>query len=99
MRSAGRHPPPRAPCSTQTEGPPLLAWWSTPLVEVALATGLPEPLDDERAAPLLRPGMLGYRALRAADVPPGGRLGIYAFGVGAQLTAGARGEHNRAVAS
>ena len=41
---------------------------------------LPERLDDEHAAPLLCAGIIGYRALQRAEVPPGGRLGIYGFG-------------------
>jgi propanol-preferring alcohol dehydrogenase len=48
---------------------------------------LPEGYDDEHAAPLLCSGIIGYRALRLADVPPGGRLGIYGFGASAHLTA------------
>ena len=48
---------------------------------------LPERLDDVQAAPLLCAGIIGYRALLAADVPDGGRLGIYGFGGSAHLTA------------
>ena len=48
---------------------------------------LPEALDDEHAAPLLCAGIIGYRALRRAEVPPGGRLGIYGFGGSAHITA------------
>ena len=48
---------------------------------------LPDDLDDEQAAPMLCSGIIGYRALRAADVPPGGSLGIYGFGASAHLTA------------
>ncbi|HZU80273.1 MAG TPA: zinc-dependent alcohol dehydrogenase family protein [Acidimicrobiales bacterium] len=48
---------------------------------------LPDGLDDEAAAPLLCAGIIGYRALRLADVPPGGRLGLYGFGASAHLTA------------
>ena len=62
---------------------------------------------DEQAAPLLCAGIIGYRALRTAAVPPGGNLGIYGFGGSAHLTAQValhlgfrvhvltRGEHNR----
>ena len=39
------------------------------------------------AAPLLCAGIIGYRALRRAALPPGGRLGIYGFGASAHLTA------------
>lgn len=44
-------------------------------------------LPDEQAAPLLCAGIIGYRALRRAAVPPGGRLGIYGFGASAHITA------------
>jgi alcohol dehydrogenase, propanol-preferring len=48
---------------------------------------LPESLDDEHAAPLLCAGIIGYRALQRAEVPAGGRLGIYGFGGSAHITA------------
>jgi propanol-preferring alcohol dehydrogenase len=48
---------------------------------------LPGRFDDETAAPLLCAGIIGYRALRQAALPPGGRLGIYGFGASAHLTA------------
>lgn len=48
---------------------------------------LPEQLDDEHAAPLLCAGIIGYRALQRAAVPPGGRLGIYGFGGSAHIVA------------
>ncbi len=48
---------------------------------------LPDGFDDTIAAPLLCAGIIGYRALRRAEVPPGGRLGIYGFGASAHLTA------------
>ncbi|MFI0373656.1 zinc-dependent alcohol dehydrogenase family protein [Actinomadura sp. 1N219] len=53
----------------------------------AYAYALPRELDDVRAAPLLCAGIIGYRALRRADVPPGGRLGIWGFGGSAHLAA------------
>jgi propanol-preferring alcohol dehydrogenase len=71
---------------------------------------LPESLDDEHAAPLLCAGIIGYRALQCAALPPGGRLGIYGFGGSAHLTAQialhlglrvhvlTRGEHNQQLA-
>ena len=43
--------------------------------------------DDADAAPLLCSGIIGYRALKRAALPPGGRLGIYGFGASAHLTA------------
>jgi propanol-preferring alcohol dehydrogenase len=48
---------------------------------------LPEGFDDEHAAPLLCAGIIGYRALRRAELPAGGRLGIYGFGASAHLAA------------
>jgi len=57
------------------------------LVDERYAYLLPDALDDEQAAPLLCAGIIGYRALLAAAVPPGGRLGIYGFGGSAHLTA------------
>lgn len=48
---------------------------------------LPEELSDEQAAPLLCAGIIGYRALKLASVPPGGRLGLYGFGGSAHITA------------
>ncbi|WP_131741796.1 zinc-dependent alcohol dehydrogenase family protein [Actinomadura roseirufa] len=53
----------------------------------AYAYALPAELDDVRAAPLLCAGIIGYRALRRADPPPGGRLGIWGFGGSAHLAA------------
>jgi alcohol dehydrogenase, propanol-preferring len=38
-------------------------------------------------APLLCAGIIGYRALQRANVPEGGRLGIYGFGGSAHITA------------
>jgi alcohol dehydrogenase, propanol-preferring len=57
------------------------------VADEAYAYPLPERLDDEQAAPLLCAGIIGYRALRSARVPPGGRLGIYGFGGSAHLAA------------
>ena len=57
------------------------------LVDEAFAYRLPVDLPDEQAAPLLCAGIIGYRALTIAAVPPGGALGIYGFGGSAHLTA------------
>src|SRR5919106_1420180 len=46
---------------------------------------LPEGTDDEHVAPLLCAGIIGYRALRRARLPDGGRLGIYGFGGSAHI--------------
>ena len=48
---------------------------------------IPEVFTDEAAAPLLCSGIIGYRALKRASLPAGGRLGIYGFGSSAHLTA------------
>src|SRR5712691_11275283 len=48
---------------------------------------VPGGFSDAEAAPLLCAGIIGYRALRRAGLPPGGRLGIWGFGGSAHLTA------------
>ena len=57
------------------------------VVPEAFAYRLPTRLDDVHAAPLLCAGIVGYRALRRAELPPGGRLGIYGFGASAHVVA------------
>jgi propanol-preferring alcohol dehydrogenase len=56
-------------------------------VPAAYAHRLPAGYSDTELAPLLCAGIIGYRALRLADLPTGGRLGIYGFGGSAHLTA------------
>ncbi|RJO73810.1 zinc-binding alcohol dehydrogenase family protein [Nocardia panacis] len=51
------------------------------------ALPLPTGYSAADAAPLLCAGIIGYRALRRAALPPGGRLGIYGFGGSAHLAA------------
>lgn len=53
----------------------------------AYAYEIPERFSDEGAAPLLCAGIIGYRALCRAELPPGGRLGIYGYGASAHLCA------------
>jgi propanol-preferring alcohol dehydrogenase len=48
---------------------------------------LPAGFTDEQLAPLLCAGIIGYRALLRAELPPGGVLGIWGFGGSAHLTA------------
>ncbi len=48
---------------------------------------LPSGFSDTELAPLLCAGIIGYRALLRAELPPGGRLGIYGFGGSAHLAA------------
>jgi propanol-preferring alcohol dehydrogenase len=57
------------------------------VVEEAYAYALPAEFDDVEVAPLLCAGIIGYRALLRAELPEGGRLGIYGFGGSAHLTA------------
>jgi propanol-preferring alcohol dehydrogenase len=57
------------------------------VVDEAYAYALPDTFADEEAAPLLCAGIIGYRALRRANLPEGGRLGIYGFGGSAHITA------------
>jgi propanol-preferring alcohol dehydrogenase len=56
------------------------------VVPEAFAYPIPAAFDDAEAAPLLCAGIIGYRALRLARVPAGGRLGIYGFGSSAHIT-------------
>jgi len=54
-------------------------------VPAAYAHRLPDGYTDLELAPLLCAGIIGYRALQRAELPPGGRLGIYGFGGSAHL--------------
>jgi alcohol dehydrogenase, propanol-preferring len=55
------------------------------LVPEAFAVALPPNLDDLAAAPLLCAGVIGYRALRRAEVQPGERVALLGFGASAHL--------------
>ncbi|HSS25259.1 MAG TPA: zinc-dependent alcohol dehydrogenase family protein [Mycobacterium sp.] len=55
------------------------------VADQAYAYAVPAVFGDEEAAPLLCAGIIGFRALRQAALPPGGRLGIYGFGSSAHL--------------
>ncbi len=57
------------------------------VVDEAFIYPIPPGFDDIHAAPLLCAGIIGYRALLRAQLPAGGRLGIYGFGGSAHLTA------------
>lgn len=81
------------------------------LVPEAYAYPLPDGDEAVGLAPLLCAGIIGYRALRRANLPPGGLLGIYGFGSSAHITAQlalaagnrvvtvTRGEENRRLAA
>jgi alcohol dehydrogenase, propanol-preferring len=56
-------------------------------VPAAYALRLPPSYPVTSLAPLLCAGIIGYRALIRAALPPGGRLGIYGFGASAHLAA------------
>ncbi|HEX2043180.1 MAG TPA: zinc-dependent alcohol dehydrogenase family protein [Acidimicrobiales bacterium] len=73
---------------------PLFTGWDTDggyaehaVVPEDFAYRLPDEFSDEQVAPLLCAGIIGFRALRRAEVPTGGRLGIYGFGASAHLAA------------
>ena len=61
------------------------------VVDEAFAYPIPPAFDDAEAAPLLCAGIIGYRALRLAQVGPAGRadaspvLGLYGFGAAAHI--------------
>jgi propanol-preferring alcohol dehydrogenase len=57
------------------------------VVPAAYAYRLPDGIADVDLAPLLCAGIIGYRSLQRAAVPPGGTLGMYGFGGSAHLTA------------
>jgi len=57
------------------------------VIDERYAYRLPDAFGDREAAPLLCAGIIGYRALRRAALPPGGRLGIYGFGGSGHLAA------------
>ena len=46
---------------------------------------IPDVFADAEAAPLLCAGAIGYRSLRLANLPDGGRLGLTGFGASAHL--------------
>src|ERR1700756_600652 len=56
-------------------------------VPAAFAHHLPSGYSDSELAPLLCAGIIGYRCLLRAELPPAGRLGIYGFGASAHITA------------
>jgi len=56
------------------------------LVEETFAYALPTELDAATVTPLLCAGIIGYRALKRAEVRPGCRLGLYGFGSSAHIS-------------
>ena len=60
---------------------------NSPRCPAAFAHHLPSGYTDSELAPLLCAGIIGYRSLQRAALPPGGRLGLYGFGGSAHITA------------
>ncbi|MBV9057620.1 MAG: zinc-binding alcohol dehydrogenase family protein [Pseudonocardiales bacterium] len=56
-------------------------------VPAGYAYPLPGNYPDAELAPLLCAGIIGWRALARANLPPRGRLALYGFGASAHLTA------------
>jgi alcohol dehydrogenase, propanol-preferring len=56
-------------------------------VPADFAHHLPDGYTDSELAPLLCAGIIGYRSLLRAELPTGGRLGLYGFGGSAHITA------------
>ncbi len=54
-------------------------------IDHSFAVRLPRRLEALHAAPLLCAGIIGYRALRIAQVQPGERVGLFGFGASAHL--------------
>ena len=55
------------------------------VVREDFAYALPPELDAAATTPLLCAGIIGYRALRRAEMRPGCRLGLYGFGSSAHI--------------
>ncbi len=55
------------------------------VVPEGFAYRLPAAFRDAEATPLLCAGIIGFRALRRADLPRGGKLAIYGFGSSAHI--------------
>ena len=55
------------------------------VVPEAFAYEIPDRFGDVEAAPLLCAGIIGYRALKRSQLPPGGRLAMYGFGSSAHV--------------
>jgi len=55
------------------------------VVPEAFAYEIPDVFNDVEAAPLLCAGIVGYRALKRAMIPDGGKLALYGFGSSAHV--------------
>ncbi|MDP2480343.1 MAG: zinc-dependent alcohol dehydrogenase family protein [Candidatus Palauibacterales bacterium] len=80
------------------------------VVREDFAYRIPDAFGDVQATPLLCAGIIGYRSLRRARLPDGGRLGLFGFGSsahiviqvarhrGGEVYVATRGESHRALA-
>ncbi len=55
------------------------------VVREDFAYRLPDTIADEEAAPLLCAGIIGFRAIKRAEIKPGATVGLYGFGGSAHL--------------
>ena len=55
------------------------------VVREDFAYAIPDELGDEAAAPLLCAGIIGFRAIRRAEIRPGATVGLYGFGGSAHI--------------
>lgn len=60
-------------------------WAEWAVVREDFAYALPDSLGDEESAPLLCAGIIGYRAIKRAEIKPGATVGLYGFGGSAHL--------------
>jgi alcohol dehydrogenase, propanol-preferring len=56
------------------------------VVREDFAYAIPDTLGDEEAAPLLCAGIIGFRAIKRAEIKPGSTVGLYGFGGSAHLS-------------
>lgn len=55
------------------------------VVREDFAYAIPDSIGDEEAAPLLCAGIIGFRAIKRAEIKPGATVGLYGFGGSAHL--------------
>jgi propanol-preferring alcohol dehydrogenase len=55
------------------------------LADTRYVLPIPDQISDTQAAPLLCAGIVGYRALKKAEVQPGEHVGLFGFGASAHL--------------
>lgn len=55
------------------------------LADARYVLPIPDQISDEQAAPLLCAGIVGYQALKRAEIQPGERVGLFGFGASAHL--------------